>query len=1700
MSQMIPLVMSLDGTQAKAEIRDINRAIEGLGKVKTKSPLGFDKRHVAQLEKQLKASNTRIIANRQRVLEAIKTTHKKEVDSHKAALRQIETGHKASLRAREAATKRATAKEIQSAKKIAERKKHERRLFEQQERAKSKQAELEARRRTIIIQHNLREQAKAKQREFQAFQRIERQKTVEANQRARNRAQLGTNIQSAGQSVTRIGRATTLAVTVPIVAATAAILKMGAEYETSMNIFQATTQATEDVMERAGKKAIELGNDLTLPGVSAADAGEAMTALAKNAFSADQAIDASLGTLRLAKAVNLDAAMSAEVMAAAINTFGLEAKDSTKIADLYAASANASASTTSDMAEAMKNAGSVMANSNQSIEDTVALISILANAGIRGGDAGTGLKAVMLSLTAPSSKAAKAIKQIGLNVFDAEGKTKKLSMIFKELNERTANLTDEQKLPLLKAIFGKIGIKTALPLLAKGNKEFERMHKAVTRANAAQELSAARTKGLAGAWEAMVSTLETVGLQIFEFIKVPVTQLLFFLANSINTIAEMFGKLPKGIKVIATAIVGLVAAIGPLLVVIGTVITLVGAVMATITAAGGIVVILKGIGIGVLVLTGLLIQMTPVIIGVTAAIATAVAAWQSDFGGFRTFTIEVFNQIWSVIETVYTAIRDLTIEIGGEVVKWWNDNYPLIEEAVSRVSNSIKLIVGAFIQQVQAFWEEHGEWITSTVSVMWDRVKGIITTAVKLIGDIIKFALQLINKDWEGAWETLLNIIRRGNELAIRIHYHLLASIGNILLKIIATTISWGIRFVSVMVGWATKAVIGVVYIIATLPQQLIAIVPKLIAAGIAIGQAIWEGVKQGLTGASGGGASGGLSFDTGARASGSLSGLSPSRLSLPRIGGLPRGGGFGGGGGRRSGGGRGGRGGSGGRSGTPRLSKIQELRKAATDARKEVDFLNSSLEVVDLKTRIIKSNELKSLAEELIKLREQVGANPSVLPVTEAGLKKQIDLIKESISIADDANDLQEEMKDAIFDVRDANTFAEKAQRLINRAVKNGTDEFNNQKDKIMLNNAALADAAIEKKKLFELESQMVDRGNETIANLTKELELFGKTDEVEKLLIENKFELLALRQSMLADGFSEASVKHAEAELGATQKQIIELTKKIELKKKERDLQLEIERANNFGKDLIDELQGLKNFNKEMTTYEKTLRKVNEDYQNISPAHKAYILDVAKQIDAQKVFNEEVLRTEDFLRNTFDILLDSGRSFSDKLKDIFGGILDSFKTMLSDMLTAWITSKLFGVSSGSGGSASGGQGGGASGILGSIFNKIFKPSGGGGINIGGGPGGTPTFNSSGGSGIGSGLNIASDIRQVSHSLTQELKSGSLEITSGGLVLSGATEPTLSSSGGIGQATGGLSGLNFGQFGKSLGQMAPLLGLSLGGLVGGQSGVGQLLGGAGGLLGGLVLGASTGAIGGSLGGLFALSGVLGPAALIAAPLLLLGGFLLGRNKQRRADERTRNQLSLDSFAQIDQLIKDVNLDRIDGQSALAQANGIRENYLKVAGGLKDKKTRKIALKDVSRVDSRIATLRSAVSAQEHRQDVGKQLVPEFASGGVFNTATGNISRFNKRLPRNFSGKVPGSFDGQDDVLLAVSKGEHVAVFNPSQQLDFAPTNQSGGGGDVVVVIDQLVLEVDAGVNSELVMMEGLKVKSVENLVVNKTLTRLKDG
>ena len=129
------------------------------------------------------------------------------------------------------------------------------------------------------------------------------------------------------------------------------------------------------------------------------------------------------GALQLATAAEIDNAEAAQITASALNSFGLAGSEAVHVADLLTGAANASQASITDMGLALRQASAAAQAVGLGVEDTVALLSLLARNGIAASDAGTSLRTAIIRLVNPTEKARTEIEKLNLDLRDPAGQS-----------------------------------------------------------------------------------------------------------------------------------------------------------------------------------------------------------------------------------------------------------------------------------------------------------------------------------------------------------------------------------------------------------------------------------------------------------------------------------------------------------------------------------------------------------------------------------------------------------------------------------------------------------------------------------------------------------------------------------------------------------------------------------------------------------------------------------------------------------------------------------------------------------------------------------------------------------------------------------------------------------------------------------------------------------------------------------------------------------------------------------------------------------------------------------------------------------------------------------------------------------------------------------------------------------------------------
>jgi len=317
------------------------------------------------------------------------------------------------------------------------------------------------------------------------------------------------------QSAAILGRAAKVGVGAFALASAYAV-KQAADFEQKLNGFQAVAGATAQQMELVSKKSKALGADMTLPGTSAKDAAEVMTELAKGGLSVADSMDAAKGSILLSNAAQIGNAEAAGYVVKALNAYELKGRDATRVADLFAASANATAAEMPEMAQALQQAGTVAHGLGIPIQDTVTLLGELHNAGIKGSDAGTSLKTMLSSLQPGSVEAKGAIKSLGVDVFDAQGKFVGVRSVVDQYSTALGKLNQEQRVAAIRTIFGSDAQRAATVIFGKGTATYDALRRKIQEQGVAADIGQSKMKGFNGAIEGVKSVVETAAISMGE--------------------------------------------------------------------------------------------------------------------------------------------------------------------------------------------------------------------------------------------------------------------------------------------------------------------------------------------------------------------------------------------------------------------------------------------------------------------------------------------------------------------------------------------------------------------------------------------------------------------------------------------------------------------------------------------------------------------------------------------------------------------------------------------------------------------------------------------------------------------------------------------------------------------------------------------------------------------------------------------------------------------------------------------------------------------------------------------------------------------------------------------------------------------------------------------------------------------------------
>lgn len=513
-------------------------------------------------------------------------------------------------------------------------------------------------------------------------------------------------------------------------------LRAAGNYQQSMNILEAVSGATTKQMAALSKQAIALGADIKLPNVSAKDAAESMTELAKGGLSVKNVMGATRGTLQLGIAANISFADSANVVARALTAFHLAGSKATTVADLFTAAANRSTADIGDIALGFQAASAQFQAGDQTIQGLTTSLTLMANAGIVGSDAGTSLKTMMNRLMAPTKKAKDLMGELGISIYDSAGNMRPMPALIGQFNRGMRGMTKEQKNAALYTIFGSDAIRAARVQMNAGTDGWLKMEKAITKGGEAQKFAEARTKGFNGAIQALGSQIETLAINLGTAMLPAATKVARALSNFVASVdpqkiigffsaikdgVQWFINLTEHSKLLQAILIGLAGGLGAYVVLVQTV----AAVTKVWAIAQGIL--------------NAVMDANPIILIIAALVALAAGLY------YAYQRSETFREIVQKAFGAVLAASDWVVMAGKKVVGAMQQMYSAVKPILSAMGSQFSSVFGL---------------IRSITNFVWPIISAIVSAAVKLMSTVVRSNLNVIGTIIRSVWNVISTITR----------------------------------------------------------------------------------------------------------------------------------------------------------------------------------------------------------------------------------------------------------------------------------------------------------------------------------------------------------------------------------------------------------------------------------------------------------------------------------------------------------------------------------------------------------------------------------------------------------------------------------------------------------------------------------------------------------------------------------------------------------------------------------------------------------------------------------------------------------------------------------------------------------------------------------------------------------------------------
>ncbi len=567
-------------------------------------------------------------------------------------------------------------------------------------------------------------------------------------------AATGEKLQDVGGRIEGVGKKL-MPVSAAVTGIGVASVKTAADFESGMSKVAAISGAAGDDLDALSKKAREMGAKTKF---SASEAASAMEYMAMAGWKTEDMLSGIEGVMNLAAASGEDLAATSDIVTDALTAFGLTAQDSGHFADVLAAASSNANTNVSMMGETFKYCAPIAGALVFSVEDTAEAIGLMANAGIKGSQAGTALRTIMNNLSGEVKICGENIGEVEIATTNADGSMRELSDILSDCRDAFAGLSESEKVAAAESLVGKNAMSGFLALMNAGEADINKLSGAIENCDGtAQKMADTMNDNLEGQLTILKSQLQELAISFGEILLPAIKNIV----GCIQKFVDVLNSLPDGVKETIVTIALIAAALGPVLIIVGKIITAVGTIMTIVPKVVGVINGVKA-AFAALNMTMLANPIVLIIAAIAALVAAFIYLWNTN-EDFRQFWIDLWENVkevavavWEFLKEFFTAaweaIKGIAETVWNRIKDFFSGLWEGIKNIFSTVVEAIKTIITTYFEVYRTIIMTVLNAIQAVFTTIWNAIKTVVTTVV----NGIKTTIMTV---WNGIRNTVTSVM-----------------------------------------------------------------------------------------------------------------------------------------------------------------------------------------------------------------------------------------------------------------------------------------------------------------------------------------------------------------------------------------------------------------------------------------------------------------------------------------------------------------------------------------------------------------------------------------------------------------------------------------------------------------------------------------------------------------------------------------------------------------------------------------------------------------------------------------------------------------------------------------------------------------------------------------------------------------------------